>query len=181
MLASRLIALRVDTAGSIYADYLRENGRPREALASLAHAPDDSEPVRFLTLFVLARSGRLQWEMFHYPQRASSDALLLRDTAYDASPLVTDWRSDLYLDLGRVNESQRWAHEALAVEGETPRVLERMALVYVLNGNPDAAQNVRARPRQSPVSGRRAPGSTRRRSTGIPACCPTRSSRASGR
>ncbi len=112
----------------------------REALASLAQAPDDSEPVRFLTLFVLARSGRLQWEMFHYPQQASSDALLLRDTAYDTSPLVTDWRSDLYLDLGRVNESQRWAHEALAVEGETPRVLERMALVYVLNGNPDAAR-----------------------------------------
>ena len=91
--------------------------------------------------------------MFHYPQLASSDALLLRDTAYDTSPLVADWRSDLYLDLGRVNESQRWAHEALAVEGETPRVLERMALVYVLNGNPDAGANVRARPRKSPVSG----------------------------
>lgn len=140
LLASDLIALRVDKAGWIYADYLREDGRPLEALASLAEVPDDSEPVRFLTLFALARSGRLQWEMFHYPQLASSDALLLQSTAYDTSPLVADWRSDLYLELGRVNESQRWAHEAMAVEGETPRVLERMALVYVLNGNPDAAR-----------------------------------------
>jgi len=46
----------------------------------------------------------------------------------------------LYLDLGRVNEAQRWAHEALAVEGETPRVLERLAQVYLLNDNPDAAR-----------------------------------------
>jgi hypothetical protein len=140
LLASRLVALRFDTAGWIYADYLREDGRPLEALASLAQSPDDSEPVRFLTLFALAGTGRLTSEMFHYPQLASSDALLLRDTAYDTNPLVANWRSDLYLELGRVNDSQRWAHEALAMEGETPRVLERMAQTYILNGNLETAR-----------------------------------------
>jgi len=140
LLASRLVALRFDTSGWIYADYLREDGRPEEALASLAQSPDDSDHARFLTLFALARTGRLPWEMFHHPQRASSDALLLRDTMWDRVPVVHDWRSDLYLELGRVNESQRWAHEALAMEGETPRVLERMALTYILNDNPDAAR-----------------------------------------
>lgn len=140
LLASRLVALRFDTAGWIYADYLREDGRPLEALASLAQSPDDSEPVRFLTLFALAGTGRLPWEMFHYPQLASSDALLLRDTAYDTNPLVANWRSDLYLELGRVNDSQRWAHEALAMEEETPRVLERLAQTYILNGNLETAR-----------------------------------------
>jgi hypothetical protein len=140
VLASRLVALRFDTSGWIYADYLREDGRPAEALASLAHSADDSDPVRFLTLFALARAGRLPWEMFHYPQRASSDALLLRNTRFDTNPLVADWRSDLYLELGRVNDSQRWAHEGLSMEGETPRVLERLALTYTLNGNPDTAR-----------------------------------------
>ncbi len=140
LLASRLVALRFDTAGWIYADYLREDGRPLEALASLAQSPDDSDPVRFLTLFALAGAGRLPWEMFHYPQTASSDALLLRDTAYDTNPLVANWRSDLYLELGRVNDSQRWAHEAQAMEGETPRVLERMAQTYILNGNLETAR-----------------------------------------
>jgi tetratricopeptide (TPR) repeat protein len=139
-LASRLVVLHFDTSGWIYADYLVDEGRPEEALASLAQTPDDSDPVRFLTFYALARTGRLLWEMFHYPQRASSDALLLRDTVWDTFSTVADWRSDLYLELGRVNESQRWTHEALAVEGETPRVLERMALVYILNGNPDAAK-----------------------------------------
>jgi hypothetical protein len=140
LLASRLVALRFDTAGWVYADYLREDGRPLEALASLAQSPDDSEPVRFLTLFALAGTGRLPWEMFHYPQLASSDALLLRDTAYDTNPLVANWRSDLYLELGRVNDSQRWANEALAMEGETPRVLERLAQTYILNGNVETAR-----------------------------------------
>ncbi len=140
LLASRLVALRFDKAGWIYADYLREDGRPLEALASLAQSPDDSESVRFLTLFALAGTGRLPWEMFHYPQLASSDALLLRDTAYDTTPVVADWRSDLYLELGRVNDSQRWAHEALAMEGETPRVLERLAQTYIVKGNPEMAR-----------------------------------------
>jgi Family of unknown function (DUF6057) len=140
LLASRLVALHFDKSGWLYADYLLDDARPDEALASLAQSPDDSDPVRYLTLYALARTGRLPWEMFHYPQQASSDALLLRDTIWDTFPGVADWRSDLYLELGRVNESQRWAHEALAMEGEAPRVLERMALVYILNGNPDVAK-----------------------------------------
>ena len=140
LLASRLVALHFDKSGWLYADYLLDDERPEEALASLAQSPDDSDPVRFLTFYALARAGRLPWEMFHYPQLASSDALLFRDATWDAIPGIADWRSDLYLELGRVSESQRWAHEALAVEGETPRVLERMALVYILNGNPDAAK-----------------------------------------
>jgi len=140
VLASRLVALHFDRSGWMYADYLIDDGRPAEALASLAQPPDDSDPVRFLTLYALARTGRLPWEMFHHPQQASSDALLLRDTVWDTFPCVSDWRSDLYLELGRVNESQRWAHEALAVEGETPRVLERVALANILNGNPDTAR-----------------------------------------
>jgi hypothetical protein len=140
VLASRLVALHFDRSGWIYADYLREDGRPEEALASLARSADDSDPARFLTLYLLARTGRLPWEMFHYPQVASSDALLLRDAIWDGNLLIANWRSDLYLELGRINDSQRWAHEALAMGGETPRVLERMALTYILDGNPDAAR-----------------------------------------
>ncbi len=139
-LASRLVVVHFDKSGWIYADYLLDEGRPQEALASLAQPPEDSDAVRFLAFYALARTGRLPSEMFHYPQQASSDALLLRDTAWDTYSTIADWRSDLYLELGRINESQRWAHEALAVEGETPRVLERLALVSVLNGNPVAAR-----------------------------------------
>jgi hypothetical protein len=140
LLASRLVALHSDKSGWLYADYLLDDERPDEALASLAQSSDDSDPVRFLTMYALARTGRLPWEMFHYPQQASSDALLLRGTIWDTFPCVADWRSDLYLELGRVNESQRWAHEDLAMEGETARVLERLALLDILNGNPDTAK-----------------------------------------
>ncbi len=140
LLASRLVALHFDRSGLLYAEYLLDDERPGEALASLAQSPDDSDPGRFLTMYALARTGRLPWDMFHHPQLDSSDALLLRDTRWDTISVLADWRSDLYLQLGRVNESQRWAHEALAMEGETPRVLERMALTYILSGNPDTAR-----------------------------------------
>jgi len=140
LLALGLVALRLDKSGWIYADYLLDDDKPGEALASLAQSTDDSDTVRFRTLYALAQAGRLPWEMFRYPQRASSDALLFRDATWDSFPLVASWRSDLYLALGRVNESQRWAHEGLATEGETPRLLERMALVYILSGNPEAAK-----------------------------------------
>lgn len=140
LLAAQLVAMRYDTSGWVYADFLRDEGRPEAALASLSGLQDDSDQARFITLFSLAETGRLPWDMFRYPQRASSDALLLRDTAWDTNPAVAHWRSDLYLELGRVNDSQRWAHEALAIEGETPRVLERMAVTYILGDNPDAAK-----------------------------------------
>ena len=140
LLALRLVVVHFDTSGWVYADYLREYGRPAEALASLAEAHDEGDPARFLAFYALARTGRLPWEMFRYPQVASSDALLLRDAAWDRISVIADWRSDVYLELGRINDSQRWAHEALAMEGETPRVLERMALTYVLSGNAAAAR-----------------------------------------
>ena len=140
LLASRFVALHFDKSGWLYADYLLDSGRPDEALASFAQPPDDADPTKYRTFLALARTGRLLWEMFHYPQSTSSDALLFRDTKWDAIPGVADWRSDVYLELGRVGESQRWAHESLSSRGETPRVLERMALVYILNDNPDAAK-----------------------------------------
>lgn len=140
LLAVRLVALRFDKSGWLYADYLRENGRFDEALASVAQSTDHAETARFVTLYALAQTGRLPWEMFRYLQVDSSDTLLLQDPIWDRLSLFADWRSDLYLELGRVNESQRWAHEALAMEGETPRVVERLALTYILNGNPEAAR-----------------------------------------
>jgi hypothetical protein len=140
LLAARLVALERDRSGWIYADYLLDEGRTDEAAAMLAQSPDDSDPIRFRTFYALARKGRVLWEMFHYPQSASSDALLFQDPKWDAISGVAAWRSDVYLELGRINDSQRWAHEAMASQGETPRLLERMALVYILNGNPEAAK-----------------------------------------
>ena len=139
LLAAGLLVLRLARADWMYADFLVANDRWDDALACLRRRPDDNDLARFLTMRALAHTGRLPWEMFQYPQRRSSDALLLRDRVWDLFPRVTDRRSDIYLDLGRVNEAERWAHEGLSVQGEVPGVLERLALVNVLNGRPVAA------------------------------------------
>ncbi|OGV75122.1 MAG: hypothetical protein A2269_00820 [Lentisphaerae bacterium RIFOXYA12_FULL_60_10] len=123
----------------MYADFLVANNRWEESLTCLQKMNDDSDMARYLTFRSLAHRGRLPWEMFHFPQRRSSEALLLSSSGWEILPRVTNRRSDILLDLGRVNDSERWAHESLAAQGETPAILERLFVVNVLNGRPDAA------------------------------------------
>ena len=49
-------------------------------------------------------------------------------------------RSDILFDLGRIGESERWAHDALAARGPLPAILERLALINVVKGRPEAAR-----------------------------------------
>jgi hypothetical protein len=82
----------------------------------------------------------------------------MRDPKWDLFPKMTDRRSNLYLDLGRVNEAERWAHEGLAIEGEMPGILERLAVTNILNGRPGAAGIFLRALERVPFQGARARG-----------------------
>jgi hypothetical protein len=47
--------------------------------------------------------------------------------------------SEILFDLGRVNESEHMAHEALEIFGEQPCILKRLAYINVIKGKPEAA------------------------------------------
>lgn len=158
LLAAGIFVLRLHRSEWVDADFLVASGRPEQALMILRDLPDNSDLVRFVTMHALAHTGRLPWEMFCYPQTHSSDALLLRDSKWDLFPRITDRRSDLYLDLGRVNEAERWAHEGLAVLGEMPGILERLAVTNILSGRPDAARIYLRALEQVPFQSARARG-----------------------
>ena len=155
-LVAALALARLNRQDWRYADYLVAAGRWEEALSCLRRLPDDNDLIRFLALRALAHAERLPWEMFRYPQFRNSDCLLLSGAGWDAIPRGPNRRSDIYLDLGRVNDAERWAHEALTVQGETSDILERLALTNVLNGRPEAARIFLKAIERTPGHGKRA-------------------------
>jgi len=48
--------------------------------------------------------------------------------------------SDLFFDLGLVNESEHWAYEALTANGDTPWNLQRLILIYLMEGKREIAE-----------------------------------------
>jgi hypothetical protein len=86
-----------------------------------------------LALFHTARLGD---DMFRYPQRFTL-VPPFRD--------VSDWPTvrrlcDFYLELGRVDDAETIAHEALAGLGEQPELLRRLAIVKIVKGQTAAAR-----------------------------------------
>jgi hypothetical protein len=88
------------------------------------------------TNLALFQTGMLLDKMFAYPQNEGTVGLLMN----------RKWRkvwseqvSNVCWNLGLVNESLHWSHEALQQEGPTPRVLKQLAMVYMAKGDNEAA------------------------------------------
>lgn len=83
----------------------------------------------------LYHSGRLNLEMFSYPQH--SGTLFL--TAYGSQ--FAHWKKfDLYIDLGLFNMAQNDLTECLEVFGERPLILKRLAFVNMVKANIGSAR-----------------------------------------
>ena len=86
-------------------------------------------------------SGKLLDRMFGYVQILDAPTLALRfnDPAVQAKTVALE-SSGILFDLGRINESEHMAHEALEVFGERPQTLKRLVYIHVLQGRPEAAR-----------------------------------------
>ena len=85
--------------------------------------------------------GQLLDRMFAYPQVMSTPSLTLIDPDIDlASHLTPRQCSQIFFDLGRVNESEQMAYEVLEQCGNRPEVLKRLAYIYIIKGEPEAAK-----------------------------------------
>ena len=81
-------------------------------------------------------TGKMSSEMFHYPQNYGVDGLFI--DRYNDNRMLES-ASDIYFDLGFINESKHWAYEAFVFYGNKPRLLKRLALIYIINNNYKAA------------------------------------------
>lgn len=85
----------------------------------------------------LYHTGKLSEKMFVYPQPAGSESLILTSEISFYIPLL---RSDIFFELGHLNEAQHWACEALANNGNAPNNLKRLTLISILKGEDEVAR-----------------------------------------
>jgi hypothetical protein len=84
----------------------------------------------------LYHTGRLCDEMFSMAQLFGSNGLFMHENLRGHYALQ---HSDLFFDLALINESEHWAYEAIAANGDTAWNLQRLVLVYLLEGQRDIA------------------------------------------
>jgi len=84
----------------------------------------------------LYHTGYLCDKMFGMTQLFGGDGIFLHKSI--RSPYALQ-HSDLFFDLGLINESEHWAHEAIAARGDTAWNLQRLVLVNLLKGKRDIA------------------------------------------
>ncbi len=75
-------------------------------------------------------------KMFNMTQLFGGDGLFLHESVRAAYALQ---HSDLFFDLGLINESEHWACEAIAAKGDTAWNLQRLVLVNLMTGKRDIA------------------------------------------
>ncbi|MDM7924704.1 MAG: DUF6057 family protein [bacterium] len=92
--------------------------------------------VTFQANRALYHSGRLLDDLFTLPQPFGPAGLTLPRKFSDSAPLQ---ESDFCWDLGSIDESRRWAMEALSTDGETPWNLKRLSLAHFVLGDTAAA------------------------------------------
>jgi hypothetical protein len=74
---------------------------------------------------------------FSIPQDLKFDGLILTRESSTALPLL---KSDLYMEIGHLNQANHWAHEAMSIKGENGLILKRLAEVNLAKGEIPAAK-----------------------------------------
>lgn len=79
----------------------------------------------------LYHKGILLKTLFFYPQNYRQDALIIQSPTSSsiAVPL-----SEIYYDMGLINEARHWTNEALTVLGRQPRILQQLVETYIITG-----------------------------------------------
>ncbi len=102
-------------------------------------------PLEYYDIFVsgdvqkaLHYTGRLPYDLFHYPEGWG----LSRLWAPYISPLTFALvkRAETFADMGHVNRAEHLATDILSIEGPRPQVLQSLARIHILKDNPAGAE-----------------------------------------
>lgn len=124
-------------------NYFARHGSWTELLEASRQVPPDRYSI-YVNCDVnraLYHTGRLASEMFSFPQYGSRSLLLAGDQAVPPAELVcrSIRQAEMLYELGLVNQSEHYAHEALEQAGYCPVAVQRLALVNLVKGLPEAA------------------------------------------
>jgi len=141
-IAADMLLFDVGKKDSLLVAFSAEREQWSEVLRHARRLASSDPRTVFQVNRALYHRGELLERMFEYPQASDSAARLtlqfenVTATARRA-PLES---SDLLFELGRINESQHMAYEALEMFGAWPRTLQRLVWLHAIKGEPDAAR-----------------------------------------
>jgi len=98
-------------------------------------SPAVNQIVIYLTNIALYKSGLLGDMMFNFNQIGTSGLWL--GWGNEATPF---FGNEVFYQLGYINEAYRWAFEAMAEKGQAPRLMKRLALTSMINGDYKVAE-----------------------------------------
>jgi len=121
--------------------------------AMLDRARRKFERDLFTTVYVnlaLCHAGRMSESMFTFPQAFGAAGLIPPADALSCPPMQ---RSDIFLKLGLINESEHWAYESMASNDDSPWTLIRLCQIHGLKNEPAPAARYARLIRRSPLFG----------------------------
>lgn len=151
-IAADVLLFDVSTKDSLLVAYSAERQQWADVLTSARRLPPSDAWNVFQVNRALYHRGELLERMFAHPQVADAVPTL---TLQFPSLTVTAQRAplecgDILFDLGRINESEHMAYEALELFGERPHTLQRLVYLHAIQGEPDAARRFLAVLERSP-------------------------------
>jgi hypothetical protein len=140
--AADLLLFDVPTKHALLVAYNAERERWANVLTYAGRLPPSDAWNVFHVNRALYHRGELLERMFAHPQVANSVPTLTLQfdsltTTAQRAPLES---SDVLFELGRINESEHMAYEALELLGERPHTLQRLVYLHAIKGEPDAAR-----------------------------------------
>jgi len=117
-----------------------------KALRQCALYKEPNMIVVYFTNLALLKTGRLGDQMFNFTHAGPSGLSLPWDTKNNLAAFLG---CEIYYHLGYNNEAYRWAFEALEVNGQCPRLLKRLSMTSLINGDIKVAEKYLKQLKQS--------------------------------
>jgi hypothetical protein len=86
----------------------------------------------YLNNIALCETGKLDDQLFHFPQRADGKTLFLE---WKMESEVLNLGGFFYYTAGMINEAHRWAYENMVMKGFTPEGLKMLIKTEIINAN----------------------------------------------
>ncbi len=117
----------------VYLEYYAETEQWEEIVEKAYEFEKYDFRVNFYLNRAYSNLGLLPEKLFEYPQLLGSKGLFFDTSLLNGS--FTMPLSDLYFDLGFMSEALHWAFEAQTLLPDSPRILKRLVMIYLVNEN----------------------------------------------
>jgi hypothetical protein len=107
-----------------------------QALKLSSRYPENDLLILYFTNLALYKTGQLGERLFHYDQVGPSGLFL----EWKSSDVINMYGSEIFYQLGYMNEAYRWTFGAMVINGPSPRLLKKLILTSIINKRYAAAQ-----------------------------------------